>query len=152
MLSPPTSPSAPRPDSATARLDGDRAAIAHRHHQEGLDDPTAAAVVRRVRRGLRRILNTAPRRQAHPLTVAGLAQILTSVETTSRTGIRDRAVLLLGYATALRPSEIAALHLADIGVDSHGLLITIRRSIATPTSASRRAGASFTPSPVMATT
>lgn len=44
-------------------LDGDCAAIAHRHHQEGLGDPTAAAIVRRVRRGLRRILGTAPRRR-----------------------------------------------------------------------------------------
>jgi hypothetical protein len=30
-------------------LDGDCAAIAHRHRQEDLGDPTAAAVVRRVR-------------------------------------------------------------------------------------------------------
>lgn len=109
-------------------LDGDCAAIALRHHQDGLDDPTAAAVVRRARRGLRRILGTAPRRQAHPLTVAELTQILVSIDPASRIGIRDRAVLLLGYAAALRPSEIAALHLADVSVGSHGLLITIRRS------------------------
>ena len=43
-------------------LDGDCAAIAHRHHQDGLGDPTAAAVVRRVRRGFRLILGAAPRR------------------------------------------------------------------------------------------
>ena len=109
-------------------MDGDCAAIAHRHHQEGLSDPTAAAVVRRVRRGLRRIIGTAPRRQAHPLTVAELAQIVASIDAESGIGVRDRAVLLLGYAAALRPSEIAALHLADITVDAHGLLITIRRS------------------------
>jgi integrase len=108
-------------------LDGDCAAIAHRHRQEGFGDPTAVAVVRRVRRGLRRILGTAPRRQAHPLTVAELAQIVASIAE-SRIGIRDRAVLLLGYAAALRPSEIAALHLADISVGHHGLLVTIRRS------------------------
>lgn len=53
--------------------DGDCAAIAHRQHQERLGDLTADAVVRRVRRGLRRILGTAPRRQAHALTVAELA-------------------------------------------------------------------------------
>jgi integrase len=124
MRWPPISPSARRPGT----LDGDCAAIAHRHHQEGLDDPTAAAVVRRVRRGLRRILGTAPRRQAHPLTVGELAQIVTSIDPASHIGVRDRAILLLGYAAALRPSEIAALHLADVGIDSHGLLITIRRS------------------------
>jgi integrase len=109
-------------------LDGDCAAIAHRHHQEGLGDPTAAAVVRRVRRGLRRTLGTAPRRQAHPLTVAELAQIVACIDPASRIGVRDRAVLLLGYAAALRPSEIAALRQADISVGPQGLLITIRRS------------------------
>ena len=109
-------------------LDGDCAAIAHRHHQAGLADPTAAAVVRRVRRGLRRILGTAPRRQAHPLTVAELAQIVASIDPASRIGVRDRAVLLLGYAAALRPSEIAALHLADVNVGRDPLLVTIRRS------------------------
>ncbi|HEY0950792.1 tyrosine-type recombinase/integrase [Nocardioides sp.] len=77
---------------------------------------------------LRRVLGTAPRRQAHPLTVAELGQIVASIDPTSRIGVRDRAVHLLGYAAALRPSEIAALHLADVSVDSHGLLITIRRS------------------------
>src|SRR5665811_1943500 len=48
-------------------LDGACSAIAHRHHQEGLPDPTADVLVRRGR-GLRRIMGTAPRRQAHPLT------------------------------------------------------------------------------------
>lgn len=73
-------------------LDGACAAIAHRHNQVGLGDPTTAAVVRRVRRGLRRILGTAPRRQAHPLTVAELTQIVESVDAASRIGVRDRAV------------------------------------------------------------
>lgn len=109
-------------------LDGDCASIAHRHHQEGYDDPTAAAVVRRVRRGLRRILGTAPRSQAHPLTVAELAQIVAIIDPASRIGVRDRAVLLLGYAAALRPSEIAALDLGDVSVGPDGLLVTIRRS------------------------
>jgi integrase len=109
-------------------LDGACSAIAHRHHQEGLADPTADPVVARVRRGLRRIMGTAPRRQAHPLTVAELAQIVASVDTGAPIGVRDRAVLLLGYAAALRPSELAALDLADITVDRHGLLIAIRRS------------------------
>ena len=43
-------------------------------------------------------------------------------------GVRDRAVLLLRYAAALRPGDIAALHLADVSLGRHGLLVTIRRS------------------------
>jgi integrase len=109
-------------------LDGACSAIAHRHHQEGLADPTAEAVVRRLRRGLRRIMGTAPRRQAHPLTVNQLTQIVTSIDPDSAIGVRDRAVILLGYAAALRPGELAALELADITVEPTGLLIAIRRS------------------------
>lgn len=109
-------------------LDGACSAIAHRHHQAGLADPTTDPVVARVRRGLRRIMGTAPRRQAHPLTVVELAQIVASIDTEAPIGVRDRAVLLLGYAAALRPSELAALDRADITVDRDGLLIAIRRS------------------------
>jgi hypothetical protein len=39
-------------------LDGACSAIAHRHHQEGLPDPAVDVIVRRVRRGLRRIMGT----------------------------------------------------------------------------------------------
>ena len=109
-------------------LDGACSAITHRHHQDGLPDPTAHPVVARVRRGLRRIMGTAPRRQAHPLTVAELAQIVASIDTEAPIGVRDSSVLLLGYAAALRPCELAALELADITIDPQGLLISIRRS------------------------
>lgn len=42
-------------------------AIAYHHLRHGLDDPTLNEGVRQVRRGLRRIVGTAPRRQARPL-------------------------------------------------------------------------------------
>lgn len=67
-----------------------------------------------------------PRRQAHPLTVDELAQTVASIDTNAAIGVRDRAVLLLGYAAALRPGEVAALHLADVTGGPHGLLIAIR--------------------------
>lgn len=103
-------------------------AIAHQHHQVGLPDPTTDVTLRRVRRGLRRIIGAAPRRQAHPLTVAEVTRIVTAMDLDTATGVRDRALLLLGYASALRPSELSALHLADIGTRPGGLLVTVRRS------------------------
>lgn len=81
---------------AFGSLDGYCSGIAHRHHQEGLPDPTADVVVRRVRRGLRRIMGVAPRRQAHPLTVVELGQIVASIDTDTAIGTRDRAILLVG--------------------------------------------------------
>jgi len=109
-------------------LDGACSAIAHRHHEEGLADPTADVTVRRVRRGLRRIMGTAPRRQAHPLTVDELGRIVSTIDPAAPIGARDRAVILLGYASALRPSELSALDLADIGVKPTGILVAVRRS------------------------
>ena len=103
-------------------------AIAYQHHQEGLLDPTADITLRRVRRGLRRIIGAAPRRQAHPLTVAEVNRIVTAMDLDTATGARDRALILLGYASTLRPSELSALHLADIGTRPGGLLVTVRRS------------------------
>jgi hypothetical protein len=71
-------------------IDGYCSAIAHRHHHEGLPDPTADVVVRRVRRGLRRIMGTAPRRQAHPLTVDELSQLVAAIDPLTAIGARDR--------------------------------------------------------------
>lgn len=106
--------------------------IAYRHRQEGLSDPTADFLVRRVRRGLRRILGVAPIRQAHPLTVAELGQIVASIDTDDAKDFRDRAILLLGYASAMRPGEIAALNVEDIFRKPTGVLINIRRSKTDP--------------------
>lgn len=54
--------------------------------------------------------------------------MLASIDPASRIGVRDRAVLLLGYAAAPRPGEIAVLHRADVSAGRDGLLVTIRRS------------------------
>ena len=45
---------------------------------------------------------------------------------------RDAALILLGFASALRRSELAALEVADITSKPGGLLITVRRSKGDP--------------------
>jgi len=91
-------------------IDAACSAIAHRHRQDGLAHPTVDITVRRVRRGLRRILGTAPVRQTHPLTPAEVGQIVASLYLNSACGRRDRALILIGYAAALRPSERGRRH------------------------------------------
>lgn len=56
-------------------------------------------MVRRVRRGLRRIIGVAQRRQAHPLAVDELTRMVTAIDPGTVNGRRDRAMLLLGYAS-----------------------------------------------------
>jgi site-specific recombinase XerD len=43
-------------------------------------------------------------------------------------GLRDRALLLLGFAGALRRSEVVALNVEDLKETSEGLHVNIRRS------------------------
>lgn len=76
----------------------------------------------------RRIIGAAPRRQAHPLTVTEIEQIVMAMDVGTTIGLRDRAILLLGYASALRPSELAALYIADVVARPGGILVTVRRS------------------------
>lgn len=114
--------------SSVPTLDLAVGAISYRHRVRGHDDPTAGEAVRQVRRGLRRMVGTAPRRQARPLAVADLRQILAPVDRTTAKGARDAAIILLGFASALRVSELVGLTLADVAYKPAGILLTIQRS------------------------
>ena len=103
-------------------------AISYTHRIRGLDDPTSTEAVRQVRRGLRRIVGTAPRRLARPLDTDDIRQILRPIDRATAKGARDAAIILLGYASALRRSELAALDLADVEPKPGGLLLHIRCS------------------------
>jgi hypothetical protein len=103
-------------------------AIAYRHRMDGLADPVLAEGVRQVRRGLRRIICDAPRRQARPLGTEEIFRIVERIDRTTPLGARDAAIILLGFASAMRRSELAALTLADVARKPGGVLLAIRRS------------------------
>jgi len=102
------------------------AAIAFAHRLRCSAPPTAAEPVKAVLRGIRRQLGSAVERKA-PATARAVSKMLAKVPPTRR-GARDRAILLLGFAAALRRSEIAALDLADIERTAGGILLFIRSS------------------------
>jgi len=104
------------------------AALAADAHDAGIPDPTAHPGVRRVVAGLRRTVGTAPRRQAHPVTTAEVRRIVVAIEGDGLRALRDRALILLGYAAALRRSELADLRLADIVQRRGGFVIRVRSS------------------------
>jgi integrase len=54
--------------------------------------------------------------------------MLLAIEGDDVAGARDRAILLLGFAAALRRSEIAAVRLEDLRWSKAGLLLRIPRS------------------------
>ena len=60
--------------------------------------------------------------------VADKVRAMVALAPDSLAGLRDRALLLLGFAGAFRRSELVALDVADIAETKAGLLVTIRRS------------------------
>jgi integrase len=103
------------------------AAIADRHKAAGLEPPTASEAVKAVMRGIRRTIGTSPERKS-PITAEVLTEMLKHVPPDSLVGLRDRALLTFGFATAMRRSELCALEVGDLTETPDGLRVTIRRS------------------------
>lgn len=102
------------------------AAISQLHQRAGFDSPTATWPMKQFLAGLRRELGIAPVRKK-PVLVADLKEIVGALPD-SLLGKRDRALLLLGFAGALRRSELAALDAGDLEDTREGLIVHIRRS------------------------
>lgn len=101
------------------------AAIAYAHRHEP-DDPTKAATVRAIVKGIRNKLGTRPAKKA-PLTDALVAKAIKKAPDTL-IGTRDRALVLLGFAAALRRSELTGLDVEHIERKPEGIILRIARS------------------------
>lgn len=104
------------------------AALRALHEDKGFDDPTRVVGVRKTRQGLTRRIGAAPKKQAHALALDELKRMLDTCDTDGVRDTRDRAVLLIGFAGALRRSEIAAFNVEHIGRKRSGLTIWIPSS------------------------
>lgn len=111
-----------KPSTLARRVVG----IGRAHVAYGFADPSKHELVRAVLRGIRREHGTAQRRAA-PLLRDELLAVLGALPHDLR-GTRDRAVLTLGFAGALRRSEIVQLDVADLIVVPEGLRVHLRRS------------------------
>jgi integrase len=117
---------APRHKPAT--LQRRLAAIAKVHSAAGLPSPASFqhAEVSETMKGIRRVhgIVQAVRR---PLVTADMQQVLAHLPS-GTLGARDRALLLTGYAGALRRGELAALTVGDLTWSEEGIAVRIRRS------------------------
>lgn len=102
------------------------AALRAVHLAAGLEPPTNAEGVKATMRGIRRAKGTRPNKKK-PAT-SEILQRLTGLFPDTLTGIRDRALVLLGFAAALRRSELVALHISDLERRPKGVLLHIGRS------------------------
>ena len=113
-----------RPATITRRL----TSIAKAHSAAGHPSPASLghAVVAETLQGIRRTLGTAQPGKT-PLLTADLVQVLAHLPP-GLFGLRDRALILLGYTGGLRRSELAAGTLEDLEWVAEGAVLTLRRS------------------------
>lgn len=128
-----------------AGIDVALAAIGEAHKRAGHDSPRNAAEVRAVRRGIRRTVGTAQTRKA-PLLVDALRSAVEALPATLA-GLRDRALLVVGFAGAFRRSELVGLDVADVRETADGLEVTLRRSKTDQEGAGRVVGLPFGSTP-----
>jgi integrase len=96
------------------------------HAVRGLLDPTKTELVRRTMRGVRRTYGK-PQRRVAALT-AGVVLAMKPLLGDSLAELRDRALLLLGFAGGFRRSELVAIDCGSVRRCVYGLVITIPRS------------------------
>jgi site-specific recombinase XerD len=104
-----------------------KAAIAWKHRAEGHETPTTARAVTKTMRGLNRSIGMASDQKA-PATDDVLQRCLSQIGETSLKNKRDRALLSLGFAAALRRSELVGLDVEDIQRVREGAIVHVRRS------------------------
>ena len=103
------------------------ASIAQAHALAGHESPTRHPMVQVVMQGIRRAHGVAQKGKA-PVSVADLRVMVASQQGHGLRGLRNRAVILLGFAAALRRSEIVALDTEHLAWTDAGLVLTIARS------------------------
>lgn len=102
------------------------AAIASAHKDAKHDDPTALQLVCETMAGIRRELGVAPTQKA-PLIRDDIRHVALLLGD-DVAGLRDRAVILLGFAGAFRESELADLNVEDLQFTETALFVRVRKS------------------------
>ena len=111
---------------ATSTLQRRLYALSALHRAGGFDSPADAPEVQAVWSGIKRTHRTAPQQKAPTLTRMIAAMVAPLGE--RRIEVRDRALLLMGFAGAFRRSELVALDVGDITDTDDGLRVAVRRS------------------------
>ena len=101
-------------------------AIREAHRLAGLSVPTDDPTVTAVWAGIRRSKRVAVIEKS-PLLTSQIRAIAVQMPRDLR-GLRDRAMLLVGFAGALRRSELAGLDVEDVRFEPEGVIINLRRS------------------------
>lgn len=124
-----------------ATLNRRLAALAKVHRSHGLTNPTSTELVKSVLRGLKRVKGGA-QRKATPLLKEDLILALDATGEGLK-DLRDRALLLIGFAGGFRRSELVGLTCGDVEHVRQGIIVTLRRSKTDQHAEGRKIGIPF---------
>jgi len=121
-------------------------AISQAHQAAGLETPTAHLAVRKLMAGIRRQKGTAQVGK-RPLATADLRGLVAPLDSRRILDVRNRALLLAGFAGALRRSELVGLDVTDLEFNREGLIVNVRRSKTDQEGQGRRVGIPYGSNP-----
>jgi site-specific recombinase XerD len=117
------------------------------HRLRGAINPTDDIRVRQTWKGIRRRKTDAVERK-DPLLLNDLQRIADALPP-DLSGLRDRAVLLLGFAGALRRSELVAVNVDDLRLtEKEGLVLFVRKAKTDQTGRGRKIGIPYGSNPL----
>jgi integrase len=105
------------------------ASISKAHQTAGFEESPASTkhfVVGEVLKGARRTLGVAQKCK-DPLLLNDICRLLAACPS-NLLGLRDRALILIGFAGAVRRSELCAMTVSDLCFSASGLVINVPRS------------------------
>lgn len=112
--------------------------IGRAHALAGHADPTKAAEIKMVMRGLKRQYGK-PQRQVAAAVKDDIVSMLAHMPKNLK-GTRDAALLLIGFCGALRRSELCVVRVEDLEFTNEGLILTVPRSKTDQTGQGRKIG------------
>lgn len=96
------------------------------HGAAGYFSPVKTERVSRVLKGIKNTIGS-PVKKAKALSWSDISKMAKQCDSLI-IGLRDAAILLLGWASALRRSELVALDIGDLEISEQGLILTVKRS------------------------
>lgn len=107
----------------SSSIDRARASIRMAHEAAGFEDPAGGLVVRKVLSGIRRTVGVA-RNKKTPVLSCGIKAMLETLPD-GLLGVRDRAILLVGFSGAFRRSELVGIQVENVEFSGDGMKILL---------------------------
>lgn len=112
---------------AVSTIERRLAGIRWKHDQAGFTSPTGHVKVREQMKAIRREFGVA-KKPPEAMTTDMVRRIVEALDLDSLSGRRDRALLLFGYASALRRSELVGIRVEDLKRSADGYRVRLGKT------------------------